>query len=685
MGGDCGERLCMAGISWVTTGKGDVNGDGDRHDATTYAPDQAFTGVALPFLRTQSNPGGDWESWPATFNTVGGDEGHFVMECANKGICDRDSGECDCFPGYEGAGCRRQTCHEQCHEHGVCATVAKQAALSGLEYKLWDATMSRACLCDPGYEGPVCEHRSCPLGDDPLTMDGQHSETQWVDVYATGGALGGSVSLGLQTHTGETFVTDPVPLAPLPYAGASAAALQAALRTLPWTMPATTVTASACEEVIQGNVQIVSGVLSPGTNNGVATASRPLDSTLGYVRFPGVATDSLHSQILRLDNTGTLIHDNGDPATTTDVDDATLHSVSEPYCVRFKVEFHDMSGDVPDLLVDTSLVTASMTHAACWDPSCGILSNVVTLLQGGGAFLAGDTVAVRCGATVSPSTVVSATATEVTLSGGVADCTASPSNEVSLLVSDVSGRGQQTAAASGLTGIGHRVTDQLRLAQTGFATDATFVFADTKSVTASCSYASGTCSISKSNQEILLDSGGDAFYPYEAVHVSCNNVPYGTFTVAGTVAPTSTSLVVLETIADCTAGTILVTLATNRIVTTADLTHVLGVGDWLSIDTFSPVQHSVDVVLYDPTSGLGRLLLSGDHDGNEGCTAPDSDTCDESVTLPATGHAVQWAGKGTTEANPCSDRGVCDYDSGECKCFPGYTGLSCDLQHAVAM
>ena len=140
-GEDCSARTCNHHTSWNQIGK----------EATTN--------------------GGD--------NTVGAYNliKHTPTECSSKGDCDRDSGECKCYEGYTGKGCRRMQCDggSTCSGHGQCRSlgdVAKDNSWTGKDnagYDGWDKNMVQACKCDAGWAGVACTDRLCPVGDDPLS------------------------------------------------------------------------------------------------------------------------------------------------------------------------------------------------------------------------------------------------------------------------------------------------------------------------------------------------------------------------------------------------------------------------------------------------------------------------------------------------------------------------------------
>lgn len=100
---------------------------------------------------------------------------HYYMECSNKGKCDRTTGECQCYDGYDGVACQRASCPgfpNSCSGHGICKTIEQLAETdNGNVYKLWDRATTMGCHCDKGYSGPDCSIRECKYGVDPLYLD----------------------------------------------------------------------------------------------------------------------------------------------------------------------------------------------------------------------------------------------------------------------------------------------------------------------------------------------------------------------------------------------------------------------------------------------------------------------------------------------------------------------------------
>lgn len=105
------------------------------------------------------------------------------LSCSGKGRCDRETGTCECLPGYTGAACERTTCPNDCSGRGVCSSmkqIAKavsensalyydSATFAAVRYSsAWDAQKMRGCVCDVGSHGPDCSMTECPSTDDPL-------------------------------------------------------------------------------------------------------------------------------------------------------------------------------------------------------------------------------------------------------------------------------------------------------------------------------------------------------------------------------------------------------------------------------------------------------------------------------------------------------------------------------------
>lgn len=127
-----------------------------------------------------TGPDCSWRTCPYDFAWVGASINsnnlHPWAECSNKGLCDRETGECQCFTGYEGAACQRTVCPDNCNDQGTCWPEKHLASKAGRVYDTpWDAMKHVGCLCDAGFRGPACDQQECPSGADPLSGYGNEA------------------------------------------------------------------------------------------------------------------------------------------------------------------------------------------------------------------------------------------------------------------------------------------------------------------------------------------------------------------------------------------------------------------------------------------------------------------------------------------------------------------------------
>ena len=205
---DCSGRTCPFAAAHVDTPKGDLDGSADA----LSGPSQNVVSGSMVY------PHGTTEQYPYMADSAGTqltNTGHAYAECGNKGICDRGSGECECFPGYAGAGCQKATCADPtCSGHGICMNAQNLAAQDHDNvYNLWDAEVGFSCLCEPGYSGPTCASKRCKYGIDPLYIDDEStarvsSATYIVRPGNTG--LEGTYAIKFYDVFGDDFITEPI-------------------------------------------------------------------------------------------------------------------------------------------------------------------------------------------------------------------------------------------------------------------------------------------------------------------------------------------------------------------------------------------------------------------------------------------------------------------------------------------
>jgi hypothetical protein len=210
---DCSERICPFGLAHVDTPKGDLDMSNKVDNPASskkvaYHPQyySAGTDEKYPYMSSAGVSG---------VTKVYDNTGHYYMECSNKGLCDRDSGECECFEGYEGSGCQRASCPNQCSGHGTCETIRELAAKDyGNIYELWDRDATMGCDCDPGYYGADCSLRYCKYGIDPLYFDDEatYRTNAWNILFDDKGTnpAEGTFAIKFYDVFDEDYVTEPI-------------------------------------------------------------------------------------------------------------------------------------------------------------------------------------------------------------------------------------------------------------------------------------------------------------------------------------------------------------------------------------------------------------------------------------------------------------------------------------------
>jgi hypothetical protein len=181
---------------------------------------------------------------------------HKYAECAGRGVCDRGTGECQCFEGYSGKGCQRTTCPNDCSGHGTCQFIedlyfaenfgsyydaqvypnTKTTMANGDEpvtfspVGMWDSKKTMGCECDPLWTDADCSRRMCPKGTDILhertntgdTLEFQEQTIAFNMPTNTGPDEGGEIwdaladlagtsfAITFKTTLNETFTTYPI-------------------------------------------------------------------------------------------------------------------------------------------------------------------------------------------------------------------------------------------------------------------------------------------------------------------------------------------------------------------------------------------------------------------------------------------------------------------------------------------
>jgi hypothetical protein len=452
------------------------------------------------------------------------------------------------------------------------------------------------------------------------------------------------------------------------------------------------------------------------------------------------------NQVYDLSDGGKLVFGYRAEGTDGDLDDQQISIVSHAHCVRYEVTFTGRSGNVAPLIVDTTAVTvptpgasnrgaagsvvavdresSSIGYVEATFDVTGITGNHH---QGLGLHSTGTFVHFTCdGQSFGTGEIISASGThlkiaersglEVYFGGAGADhtCTSTSGIEVFPMTRHAFYPGSGVGSANGIR--------QLALAQYSVqvkdGNDATPCnLAGTAYNAAGCASWIIRCDFTGSNQGVDdTDDGGairlvsdeskltcagatiygpdgtaidmDTHIHYNSrVNVYCNGVLHGTFTVKSS---TATELVFNEIVHDCNGDyvnnpdgvstanrntDIIITLADQEIKTDVDLkpyeSFINGKTLKLTVNSVTELCKVQSILIgVSGQSVANRIICSNTF-------------TEASGTHTVASKVISLEGVTGSEASTCSDRGLCNFETGMCDCFTGYTGIACESQNAL--
>jgi len=689
-GNDCSEATCYFGLAHVDTPVGNLDADQiATADATGAVYDDAATLVGSTVY-----PQGVIELYP---KQLAANEGHYYMECSNKGICDRETGLCSCFDGYEGTACKRAACPNDCSGHGTCESIKELGLLNwklrpdytgfGMSpYTLWDADVGTACLCDSQWLGSDCSLRQCKYGVDPLYAT-EDKGMVVIELAATTNNLafdaGQSFRLGFYAHNTTESIGDNYKSAAISNADYNAGTAVAKCDDL--------IAALYAATNEQSNEVVSAGLLKDlaCTQEGVPTDTKGFRYRLTFNKNPGVLqTLHMYSKTAALVTAGTGYHETVQYFPTAA---AVANAVYEEVRIfvtdsaasvngkgDYRLKFYDVFGEdyVTEPITVTKLVQAGAAVSTVEDVCNGVVSRLRRLPNG----VISD---VRCAAAFTSNANLGHGAF-ITLNFYKNPGVLKP---VMVYETNVASTVTVTVGASTSTGeFTDRVAGKCMLT-TNQANSA--VPSTEKFLTSILNGATGAASAGDNDFSTCLAVDKVVKVLDRHLLLTARDATTLTFKwkyTGITVASTAQMVTVFHSAGVWTAVT------TNRIsgwalgarsfTPEADLSLTLAKGDKIFFENqYFTVQFAAPnspwTVYVDRPFG-GTSVQNLDNGAPPAAISSAADWYRQTAADAAASISTQY-----TYVTPCSNRGTCDDTTGLCQCFKGYSNDNCDTQNAL--